>query len=317
MRQRSNLVIAYITQRSGFGRSDLLPVLIAIMLPLAVAIALGFLWVKSGRPFDTATLGRLGADVGMPCLALSTLLNAKIQIASFTESALAALVCMVSLGLLGAVALTLARLRLKTYLPSVTWGNSSFLGIPISLYAFGQSGLGYALAFSAVSLVFNSLFSQMIAVGAANLREVLKNPLVYAIAVGVVLRLMRVEVPDCVQRGLSLLGGMTIPLMLMMVGAAIARIKPLSIKRAAVFSLLRAAGGGAVGFVIGLSMGLSPVALHVLTLQAAMPVAVLSYVFAERFKNEPEEIASLVAVSTWSASVSVPLLLFLMGSNAR
>jgi len=102
-----------------------------------------------------------------------------------------------------------------------------------------------------------------------------------------------------------------------MVGASIARIRAVSIGRAAVFSLLRAVGGGAVGCAIGVSLGLSPVALHVLILQAAMPVAVLSYVFAERWNNEPDEVASLVAVSTWSAAASVPLMLVLMmGSHA-
>jgi malate permease and related proteins len=291
--------------------------LLATILPLAAAIALGFLWVKLGRPFDTATLGRLGSDIGMPCVALSTLANANVPLAAFADSALAAFLCMVALGLLGAVVLNLAGLRLKTYLPSVTWGNASFLGIPISLYAFGQPGLGYAVAFSAVSLVFNSIFSQAIAVGAANLREVLRNPLIYAIAIGVFLRLMDMTLPDCAQRSLSLLGGITVPVMLMMVGASIARIRAVSIGRAAVFSLLRAVGGGAVGCAIGVSLGLSSVALHVLILQAAMPVAVLSYVFAERWNNEPDEVASLVAVSTWSAAASVPLMLVLMmGSHA-
>ncbi len=290
----------------------MLHMLLSTFLPLAAAIGLGVLWVRLGQPFDTATLGRLGADVGMPCLALSALGNTTVPLASFTESALAALLCMVSLASLGAVVLNVAGLRLKTYLPSVTWGNSSFLGIPVSLYAFGERGLGYAIAFSAVSLVFNSVFSQAVAVGGANLRTVLRNPLIYAIGLGIALQLMGARLPDCAQRGLSLLGGIAVPVMLMMIGASIARIKAVSLGRAAVFSLLRAAGGGMVGLAIGSSLGLSPIALHVLILQCAMPVAILSYVFAQRWNNEPDEIASLVAVSTWSAAASVPLMLVLM-----
>lgn len=290
-------------------------VLLVTLVPLTAIIALGFVWVWLKQPLDNATLGRVASDIGMPCLALSTLANAEISVSAFTESAVAALTCLVVLAVLGAVALRLVGLRLRTYLPSVTWGNAGFLGIPIALYAFGPTGLAYAVAFSAISLVFNSIFSQAVAAGRANLVAVQKSPLIYCIAIGLMLQLLGVRLPDWIGRGLSLMGGVAIPLMLMMVGASIARIKAVSIGRALAFSVLRSAGGGSVGMAVGSILGLPPVAQNVLVLQCAMPVAVLSYIFAERWNNEPDEIASLVAVSTWSAAVSVPLMLSLMISR--
>lgn len=287
-------------------------VLLVTLVPLSAAIALGFLWVRCERPLDNATLGQLASDVGMPCLALSTLVNADISLSAFLESALAALACLIMLALGGAAALGFAGLRLRTYLPSVTWGNAGFLGIPLSFYAFGRPGLGYAVAFSAVSLVFNSIFSQAVAAGGAKFGVLARNPLIYAIALGVLAQLLGVKSPDWIGNGVSLLGGIAIPLMLLMVGASIARIRAVSLWRAFVFSLLRIVGGAIIGLLVASSFGLSSIARDVLVLQCAMPVAVLSYVFAQRWNNEPEEVASLVAVSTWSAALSVPLMLGVM-----
>ena len=286
--------------------------LLGVLFPPTAIIGLGYGWVRLGRPFDSAMLGQLALDIGMPCLALSALASEPIPVAEFLSSAAATFVCLVVLAISGAIALRLARLRLRTYLPSVTWGNAGFLGIPLALYAFGQPGLGYAIAFSAVSNAFNSVFSQAISAGAIKLGALGRMPLIHAIVIGALLQALHLRLPQFAERSVSLLGGIAIPLMLMMVGASIARIRASALRRAIVFSLVRSLGGGAIGLVVALLFGLSPTARNVLVLQCAMPVAVSSYVFAQRWDNEPEEVAGLVAVSTWSAALSLPLMLVLM-----
>ena len=290
----------------------MLGTLLGVLFPLTAIIGLGYGWVRLGRPFDSAMLGQLALDIGMPCLALSALASEPIPVAEFLSSAAATFVCLVVLAISGAMALRLARLRLRTYLPSVTWGNAGFLGIPLALYAFGQPGLGYAIAFSAVSNAFNSVFSQAISAGAIKLGALGRMPLIHAIVIGALLQALHLRLPQFAERSVSLLGGIAIPLMLMMVGASIARIRASALRRAIVFSLVRSLGGGAIGLVVALLFGLSPTARNVLVLQCAMPVAVSSYVFAQRWDNEPEEVAGLVAVSTWSAALSLPLMLVLM-----
>ncbi len=290
----------------------MLPILLNALVPPTAVIGLGYGWVRLGRPFDNAMLGQLSLDIGMPCLALSALASAPVPATAFFESAAATLVCLVVLAVGGTVTLRLSGLRLQTYLPSVTWGNAGFLGIPLALYVFGQPGLGYAIAFSAVSNAFNAVFSQAISAGTIKPGVLGRTPLIYAIAIGALFQTLPVRLPQFVGQGASLLGGIAIPLMLMMVGASIARIRANALRRAVVFSLARSLGGGAIGFAVALLFGLSPTARNVLILQCAMPVAVSSYVFAQRWDNEPDEVAGLVAVSTWLAALSLPLMLALM-----
>jgi hypothetical protein len=48
-------------------------------------------------------------------------------------------------------------------------------------------------------------------------------------------------------------------------------------------------------------------------MQCAMPVAVYNYLFAQKWNNQPEEVASLVVMSTLASILTVPVLLhFLM-----
>jgi len=206
--------------------------LLSVLFPLMATIGLGYGWARLGRPFGSTMLGQLALDVGMPCLALSGLASAPIPIAAFFSSAAVTLVCLVVLAIGGAMALRLARLRLQTYLPSVTWGNAGFLGIPLVLYAFGPPGLGYAIAFSAVSNAFNAVFSQVVSAGTIKPGVLGRVPLIYAIAIGALLQVLHLKLAQFVGHGISLLGGIIISLMLVMVGVSIARIRASALRRA-------------------------------------------------------------------------------------
>jgi predicted permease len=228
---------------------------------------------------------------------------------AFLKSGAAAFMCLLMLGAVGAVLIHAAGLRQRTYLLSVTWGNSGFLGVPVALAVFGEAGLGYAVAFQSVSLIFNSIIGQFIAVGRANTAAVIRSPIIYAIAAGLALPLSGMTAPAWLTDTTALISGMAIPLMLMMVGASMARLKLSAYGRALVFALLRTGLGAAIAFLVGTFLSLDPTAQAVLILQCAMPVAVLSYVMAQRWQSEPDKVAALVVVSTWSSAVSIPLIL--------
>jgi predicted permease len=74
-------------------------------------------------------------------------------------------------------------------------------------------------------------------------------------------------------------------------------------------SLLKAAlcAGAAAG--IGLWFGLEPIALGVLVVQLATPVAVTSYLIAEKYGADSDDVASLVVASTGLSVIILPLIL--------
>ena len=91
---------------------------------------------------------------------------------------------------------------------------------------------------------------------------------------------------------------MAIPLMLITLGVAIARLKPRALGRAFWLCLVKLAICTAVPLGVGLAFGLPRLTLGVLVLQVATPVAVTSYMLAAKYRARPDEVAGLVVVST-------------------
>ena len=108
---------------------------------------------------------------------------------------------------------------------------------------------------------------------------------------------------------LELIGQMAIPLMLITLGVAVARLTPGGIGRALWLSLVK------VGICVGCALGaglwldLPHVALAVLVLQVATPVAVTSYLLAEKYEADADAVAGLVVISTLLSVVSIPVVL--------
>jgi predicted permease len=102
---------------------------------------------------------------------------------------------------------------------------------------------------------------------------------------------------------------MAIPLMLITLGVAIARLRPRALGRAFRLCLVKLAICAAVPVAVGLAFGLPKLALGVLILQVATPVAVTSYMLAAKYDARADEVAGLVVVSTLLSVPALPLLL--------
>jgi predicted permease len=288
------------------------PVLAAVVPVLATA-GIGFLWVRTGRAFDNAMFMPLVVNIGTPCLIFATLAGTSISPANFAAIALASTTALVCFALAAVAVLSLAGLRLRTFLPSMTFPNNGNLGLPLAVYGFGKEGLGYAIVFFAICTIGQFTVGQAIAAGSANWRGMLRLPLIYAVLLGVGVSVWRVPLPLWLINTVNLIGGMTIPIMLLMLGSSLASLRVLAISRALALSVARIGMGACIGAAIAFLFNLDTTARAVLIMQCAMPVAVYNYLFAQRWNNQPDEVASLVVVSTLLSIISVPVLLhFLM-----
>ncbi|WP_414474605.1 AEC family transporter [Microvirga sp. M2] len=288
----------------------------SVVLPILITVGVGFVWTRLGYKLESRDLTALIADVATPCLVVSTFQTSRLSFEAFTAVAAAATTAIVLFACAGALLLRATRLRLRTFLPSIAFPNAGNLGLPLSLYAFGPEGLGYAIAFFSISSVANYTFGQAIAAGKANWRGLLRLPLLYAVAIGIALSFWGIDLPAPIAKTLALIGNLTVPLMLLMLGASLSRLKVASFGRAAAVSAFRIGGGALIGILVATLFDLSGAMKAVLILQSANPVAVYNYLFAQRWNNEPEEVAGVVVLSTVASIVTVPLLLAWLSSPA-
>jgi predicted permease len=200
------------------------------------------------------------------------------------------------------------RLSQRSFLPALTLGNTGNLGLPLCLFAFGEQGLGLAVAIYVTNSVLQFTFVPLLQTRVSIVRTVLTTPIIYGALAGLGVLLLKVPVPTWLGNTIGALGGLLIPLMLMALGNTIGGLKAQNLPRAFGLGTARLVIAFVVAVGVSELLGLTGVAQGVLVLQGAMPAAVFSYLFAARYDRDAEDIAGIVLVSTLLGAALLPFL---------
>ncbi|SDS35506.1 hypothetical protein SAMN05216198_1762 [Halopseudomonas litoralis] len=283
--------------------------LFAVMAPVLIVAGIGFGWARSGQPYPTEFVTRLVLNVSTPCLVLSTLSRAEVDLQVFGQMALACVVICVIMAMIGWVLSRAINSDPKVLVPAYMFPNTGNMGLPISLYAFGEPGLALAVAFFVVLSVGHFTVGMMLSGAAQSWRRLLLNPVIISLGVALAVLMLDLQLPRWVANTVDLLGSMSIPMMLLTLGVSLASIRPKQVGKGMLLGGFRILCGAAIGWGIALALDLPPLAQGVLVLQSAMPVAVFNYLFAVKANRSPETVASLVICSTLLSFLLIPLLL--------
>lgn len=286
--------------------------ILEIVAPVFLLAGLGFCWVKLGFEYRIQFVTRLAMMLAVPCLVFVSLMQTRIDPAALSSLSLAAIVAygIVTLAATGLV--WAAGLDRRTYLAPLIFGNTGNLGLPLALFAFGDVGLSYAVVVFAVMVLWSFTFGIWLVAGAGSATKMLREPLVLATVLGALFLWQGWQTPVFLTNTLGLIGQMAIPLMLITLGVAVARLSPGGIGRAAVLSVIKLLLCAAVGWAVATFFDLDRAAFGVLVLQVATPVAVASYLLAEKYGADADAVAGLVVVSTVISVGALPLLLALV-----
>jgi malate permease and related proteins len=282
--------------------------LVPVLVPVVVAILVGVIWGKRGKPVDPGRASQLILNVGTPCLIFSTLSTLSVAPTMLGKMALAAVLLLAGFLLIGPLLLKAINLPRGVYLLPVVFGNLGNLGLPLSLFAFGPQGLEMSLIMFATQSVLFFTLGMWLMSGHSSPLMMAKTPHPYAIAVALAFSLTGTIPPAWLTNTTELLGGMTIPLMLIMLGVSLTRMHVTSYTRPLLLAVVRLAGGIALAFAISWVLGLDGVARGVVTIACCMPGAVFNYLMAVRFDRSPGEVASYVVISTVAILVLLPVL---------
>ena len=283
--------------------------LFAVMAPVLIVAGIGYGWARSGQPYPTDFVTRLVLNVSTPCLVLSTLSRAEVDLGVFGQMALACVIISALMALIGWGLSRAIGTDPRVLVPAYMFPNTGNMGLPISLYAFGEPGLALAVAFFVVLSVGHFSVGLMLSGAAQSWRRLLLNPVIISLCVALMVLLLDLQLPRWIDNTVGLLGAMSIPMMLLTLGVSLASIRPRQVGRGMWLGGLRMLCGAAIGWAMALALGLPPLAQAVLVMQSAMPVAVFNYLFAVRAGRSPETVASLVICSTLLSFLLIPLLL--------
>ncbi|HUM78287.1 MAG TPA: AEC family transporter [Methanoculleus sp.] len=201
---------------------------------------------------------------------------------------------------------------------AIVFGNVGFMGFPVAQTLFGADSLFYVAIFN---LVFNLL---VFSVGIAMLtgeREggfdprLLANPGIAASIAGFLLFLGSVEIPAPFIDAIDLLGGVTTPLAMIIVGAMLATFPAREMvgdwRIWAASAVLLLAVPAAYCYLFS-PVFADPLINGVMITMAAMPAAANTVIFAEQYGANARLASQIVFVSTIGSLVTIPLVTTLL-----
>lgn len=287
----------------------LLLTVLEIVAPVGLLGAIGFIWVKTGHEYRLEFITRLSMTLSVPALIFTALMKTTIDPSALTALTLAAILAYLVLSVVFWAVLRLAQLPQRTYLAPLIFGNTGNVGLPLALFAFGEAGFAYAVVVFAVMAIFSFTAGVWLVSGGGTPLRALKEPMTWATLAGALFLWQGWQTPTWLTNALTLLGQIAIPVMLITLGVAVARLSAGHLGKAFLLSLLRVLICVGVAVGVGLWFELEWVAFSVLVLQISTPVAVTSYMLAEKYGADADAVAGLVIASTVLAVGSLPLTL--------
>ncbi|MFY9212680.1 MAG: AEC family transporter [Aestuariivita sp.] len=280
-----------------------------IVAPVFLLAAIGFIWVKVGAEYRIRFVTQLSMTLGVPCLIFTALMKSEIEPTALTNLLLATLAAYGAVVVAMVLLVRLLKLDMQTFTAPLIFGNTGNLGLPLALFAFGDIGLSYAVVVFAVMAILSFTLGIWLVVGGGSPLRVLKEPIVGATLLGALFLWQGWETPQFLTNTLELIGQIAIPLMLITLGVAVARLNVSGMGRTAALALVKLVICAGLAWMIGLQFSLDDVAFAVLVLQLATPVAVTSYLLAEKYGADADSVAGLVVASTLLSVLALPLLL--------
>ena len=280
--------------------------ILEIVLPVLAIIVLGYVLGRLWKP-DMRVVNRLNLDVFGPFLVLAYLSDKSVDLVSLWPLVVASIVIVLGSGLLAWPYAKLSGQNPRTFVPPMMFNNCGNMGLPLALFAFGAPGVAGMVALFTTSNLLHFTVGAFIVNKHADLKALLKSPMVWATIIGAALGLTGTHLPDSVHTPMKMIGDCTIPVMLLSLGVRMLDVKREDFSN----SLLGAAICPLTGlFVAGLLVNWLPMTkeqMGLVFLFGSLPPAVLNFLVADYYKQEPEKVASIVLVGNIASVIFIPL----------
>jgi len=191
--------------------------------------------------------------------------------------------------------------------------NCGFMGYPVMGSIFGSIGVFYTSIYGIVFNIFLWTYGQIIFTGVRDrtvLKQALFNPGNIAVVIGLALLLTPLELPAVLAQSAEMVGALTTPLAMIVIGAMLAEVKLNELFTGFHIyyaTILRLAIFPALAFVFLKTLGADPQIIAVCTLFTAMPAASNTVLFTEKFAGDSLLASRIVALSTALSIITVPV----------
>ena len=285
--------------------------IVSILFPLFAITALGYFVGRRMKP-DLSHANKLNMDVFVPALVFGALVSKDFRIGEYLPLLFATVVIIIGSGVAGWLVARAAGIATKTLVPPMMFNNCGNLGLPLAVLAFGESALAPAVVMFVVSNVIHFSYGAWLLDHHTKLTTVWRSPSILATIAGLAVGFLGIEVWPPLLMSIKMVGDISIPLMLFALGVRLADSRISAVGFGVFGAVLRPVVGMALAWVLLQMLDLPPREQALLLVFGALPPAVLNYMFAERYNQEPDKVASMVLIGNLAAVVFLPIALALV-----
>jgi predicted permease len=285
------------------------------IFPVFAVIFLGWFLRRRGFVDDsfTASANRLVFYVGVPALIFREIARADFS-SHFNAPAilLTLLAVLLAFAVAWLVSSGMEAGARGTFLQAAVHGNTSYIGLAMVFYSLGDRGLQRAGVLSGFLILLNNTLAVLSLVrwgrthrlSAEGVRAALLNPIVIASMTGLACSFLGLDLPVPVDRSLNIVGNMSLPMALLVIGAGLSFGElHRHLGRVVAATAIKIVGLPLAGLVslrlAGVPADFATPALLIL----AAPTATLTYVMAREMGGDEELAGAAIGVSTLASAV--------------
>jgi len=282
--------------------------ILSIVFPVFAIAGIGYVYGRYKRP-NMALANQLNMDLFVPLLVFSALASKSFEISRYAHLAIGGVAVILGSGLLALPFLRLLKVDYKTFIPPMMFNNSGNMGLPLALLAFGEQAVPAAVVLFVIEMALHFSVGIYFLDHRIRLLGMLRVPVIIATIFGLAFSLMDIPIWPPLQLMIKMLGDVAIPLLLFSLGVRLTEISFKDWQLGVASAILCPVTGLAVVWAISPLLHLPPMQQSLLIVFGALPPAVLNYLLAEQYKQEPEKVASMVMLGNLGSLVVMPLAL--------
>lgn len=277
-----------------------------VIVPVFLIVAIGFGYARRRQP-DLRSFNRIVLDVMTPLLVYTALAGKDFRLQEHERLLAAGALLILACGVLAWALARATGTQARSLVPVVMFNNCGNMGLPLALLAFGPEHFGAAVALFSISNVLHFSLGARITSASARTRDLLLSPLMVSAALGFASAASGIRPPDMLMTGMRLMGEATLPLMLFALGVRLTALQPQDVPRGLLGAFARPLVGLLLAVPLAWALDLTGPARAQLILFGALPPAVMQFLLAERYAQEPERVAAMILLGNALAVVFVPL----------
>lgn len=282
-----------------------------IIFPLFAIVSVGFLYGRKHSP-DMVSANQLNIHLFSPALIFHVLSDQGFELGTYYELAVAAFFVVIFSGLLAWPLARFMGFNVKTFVPPMMFSNSGNIGLPLALFAFGEKALPAAVMLFIVENTLHFSVGMKMMNSKISLLNIIKIPMVLAAILGLSYSLTGWQLPSVISTSVEMLGQVAIPLMLFSLGVRLTSIDLQDWRIGIAGAIICPATGIIIVLLMSPFLSLNELQFGQLLIFGALPPAVLNFMVAEKYQQQPKQVAAIVLMGNLGSLVTIPAVLYFL-----